>query len=151
VQQDLAKLRAQDLVRSQRDGNRVKFTANREHPLFAPISEIVLKTTGVVGVLGRALGEEPILCAFVFGSLPKGEATGESDIDLFVVGDVTVRSLTSKLTVVTEQVGRDVNPFVLSQVDFGERLNANDHFVTSVLAEPRWFVVGSEDVLAELG
>ena len=59
VQQDLAILQSQDLVRSRRDGNRVMFSANKAHPLYAAIVEIVLRTSGVVGVLAKILAEDP--------------------------------------------------------------------------------------------
>ena len=63
VQQDLVILRTQDLVVSHRDGNRVLFLANGDHPLFAPIREIVLRTVGIVSLLSQVFRGELIRCA----------------------------------------------------------------------------------------
>jgi hypothetical protein len=57
-----------DLVENRRDGNRAYFSANREHPLFIDIHNLVIKTAGLVDVLKNALStNEKIRLAFIFG------------------------------------------------------------------------------------
>ncbi|MFZ0132097.1 MAG: winged helix-turn-helix domain-containing protein [Desulfobacterales bacterium] len=50
IQTELRKLLNLDLVRKRRDGNRAYFSANREHPLFIDIHNLVIKTAKLVDV-----------------------------------------------------------------------------------------------------
>ena len=151
VRQELRKLKALDLVNERRDGNRAYFSANQAHPLYVEIRRLVLKTSGLVDVLRDALKSADVQTAFVFGSVAQGNEQARSDIDLMVVGDVGLRKLTSLLSGIPEQVGRDVSPHVMTGREYARRLRAGDHFVTRVLSGPKLFVVGTEHDFGAMG
>jgi predicted nucleotidyltransferase len=111
----------------------------------------VLKTTGLTTVLEKALGKKGIRAAFVFGSMAGGEEEAHSDVDLMVIGDVGLRELSRRLAGVSETLGREVNPHALHPTEFRKRRRSGDHFITSVMASPKIFVVGGEDDLTRLG
>ena len=140
VQQELKGLTAVGLLKSRRDGNRVYFSANPDHPAHRELSALVLKTNGLAGVLGKALTNPDVQLAFVFGSIARGETHAESDVDLMVIGSIGLRGLTKLLSGVAEVVGREINPHILTPEEFRERTRTKDHFVTSVLAAPMLFV-----------
>lgn len=151
VRQELKKLKQLHLVSERRDGNRTYYQANRSHPLYGEIHRMVLKTSGLVDVLAGALAGQPIDVAFVFGSLAAGAETAESDVDLMVIGDLGLRKLSTLLSGVSEQLGREVNPHVMSRSEYRKRLAAGDHFVSGVLDGPKLLVLGTEDDLEGLG
>lgn len=151
VQQELAGLAKAGLVTARRDGNRVYYQANRDNPVYGELRGIVLKTAGLVGVLQGALRAPGIELAFVFGSLASGKAQAESDVDLMVIGTVGLREVAQLISGLAERLGREINPHVLTKAEFARRKRAAEHFISSVLAAPRLFVIGSEDELAKLG
>lgn len=151
VQQELRGLTSVGLLKSRRDGNRVYFSANPDHPAHRELSALVLKTDGLAGVLGKALTDPEVQLAFVFGSIARGETHAESDVDLMVIGSIGLRGLTKLLSGVAEVVGREINPHILTPEEFCERKRNKDHFVTSVLAAPMLFVKGTEHELAAMG
>ncbi len=151
VRQDIDKLVEMGLVIRRPDGNRVYYVANLSHPLYAEIHRMVLKTAGLADVLAAALSSEGVRCAFVFGSMAGGNATPNSDIDLMVIGSVGLRKVSGLLSGVGNQLGREINPYVLSPTEFNRRIRDKDHFLTSVLASPKIFVAGSEDDLEAMG
>ena len=151
VTQDLGKLVKLGLVTSRRDGNRIYYSANQRHPLYPEIRLLVLKTAGLAEVLSEALQAANIQCAFVFGSVAGGTEDADSDIDLMVIGEISLRKVSSLLSTVGNRLGREINPHVMSSVEFGRRVREKDHFVTSVLAAPKIFVEGSENVLEGMG
>jgi predicted nucleotidyltransferase len=151
VTQDLGKLVKLQLVSSRRDGNRVYYSANQRHPLYPEIRLLVLKTSGLVDVLSEALETGNIQCAFVFGSVASGTENADSDIDLMVIGDISLRKVSSLLSAAGNQLGREINPHVMSSAEFARRVHEKDHFVTSVLANPRIFVKGSAHDLEGMG
>ena len=151
VRQELRRLKDLDLVSERRDGNRVYYQANRQHPLYREIHQMVLKTSGLVDVLARALRDQPLQVVFVFGSLAEGSETAGSDVDLMVIGNLGLRKLTALISDVAEQLGREVNPHVMSKAEYKMRLGAGDHFVNGVLNGPKLFVLGNQDDLEGLG
>lgn len=151
VRQDIGKLVKLGLLTRREDGNRLYYSSNEKHPLYAEIRQLVLKTVGLTDVLGEALKSDSIKCVFVFGSVASGNVLPESDIDVMVIGDVGLRKVSSLLSGVGSRLGRVVNPHVMKPAEFGERLNKNDHFITSVMASPKIFVLGSEHVLEAMG
>lgn len=151
VRQDMGKLVKLGLVTRRQDGNRVYYAANQRHPLYPEIHQIVLKTVGLADVLTSALKGPDIRCAFVFGSVANGSATPESDIDLMVIGNVGLRKIATLLSGRGDRLGREINPYVLTPAEFNKRIGRDDHFLTSVLASPKVFVVGSEHELEAMG
>jgi len=151
VRQELKKLATLGLVSARRDGNRLYFRANTDHPLHQDIRNLVLKTTGLTDVLREAIGEEKVCAAFVFGSIAQGTPNAESDVDLMVIGDLGLRELSRRLSGVSARLGREVNPHVLTATEFSKRREGGEHFVTSVVGSAKIFVVGSEHELAAMG
>lgn len=151
VQGELAKLSQFDLVTSRRDGNRRYFRANAGHPLFTDLQQLVLKTAGLRDVLAGALaGMAGVEVAFVFGSLAADAGKAASDVDLLVIGDVSLRKLAPVLRVSGEKLGREINPVTMSVAEFAKG-RANNPFLVDVLGKPKLFVKGGPDELARLG
>lgn len=151
VQGEVGRLRAAELLLERRDGNRLYFRANREHPLFPELRGIALKTTGLREQLTVALdGLAGVDLAFVYGSFAAGTAEAGSDIDLMVIGKVGLRKLAPRLRQPAEALGREINPHVLSQASFGAKREAGDGYVERVIEEPKVWIKGSDDELARL-
>jgi predicted nucleotidyltransferase len=151
VQQELRRLTRVGLVTARKDGNRVYYRANPDHPVHRDLSALVLKTDGLAGVLQPALKTPEIILAFVFGSVARGDTGAGSDVDLMVIGGVGLRQLTSLLLGIAGRVGREINPHVMTPQEFAKRKTDRDHFVTSVLGSPKLFVKGAEHELEAIG
>ena len=151
IQQELKKLFRLDLIKKRKDGNRLYYEANQEHPLYPDIHNLVLKTVGLVDFFREALKANPnIKLAFVFGSIARHEEKDKSDVDLMIIGDIGMRQLTGHLSGVSGPIGREINPHILSMKEFLKRKSAKDHFLIQVLESPRIFIIGNENELAEL-
>jgi hypothetical protein len=68
-----------------------------------------------------------------------------------VIGNVGLRKLSSSLFEITEQLGREVNPHVMTEAEYRKRSKKGDHFVTRVLDGPKLFIVGAEGDLEAMG
>ncbi|MFH1144515.1 MAG: nucleotidyltransferase domain-containing protein [Candidatus Eisenbacteria bacterium] len=150
VRQELRKLSRIGVVVVRRDGNRAYYSANTLHPFYSDIHSLVLKTSGLVDLLADALRHPDVRLAFVFGSIATGDSKADSDVDLLVIGAISLRQLSRRLSGVGAQIGRELNPLVLAPVEFSRRKRARDHFLTSVLRGSRLWVIGSEDELAAM-
>ena len=151
IRQDLQKLVRLDLVTTRRDGNRLYYRANTEHPLYPTIRQMVLKTAGLVEILKSAIDREGVEVAFVFGSLASSREKAASDVDLMVIGTVGLRALSGWLSGISEQIGREINPHTMTVEEFGRRKQKGDHFLSNVLESPKLFIIGNENDLATMG
>lgn len=151
IQTELKKLNRLDLVVSRRDGNRLYYRANREHPIYVDICNLVAKTSGIIGRLQIVAEELPeITCAFLFGSLATDTAAARSDMDLMIIGSVGLRRLSAALKEVAQTAGREINPYIVSAQEFRQRIQNQDHFMQNVMNASKIFIKGGEDDLAEL-
>lgn len=152
VQKELQKLIRLDLVMKKRDGNRVYYRANEEHPLYPDIRDLVLKTIGLVDILRSALlGHSGLILAFVFGSIARHEEKAVSDVDLMVIGNLGLRKVTALLSGASGKIGREINPHVLTKEEFIRRKSAGDHFLSNVLQFQKLFVIGNRHDLEAMG
>ncbi len=152
MQKELGYLQEIGLVKSERDGNRLYYRAETMHPLFPELRGLVLKTTGIVPELQKALAKVPgVELAFVFGSVAAGTAKIESDVDLMLIGTAGLRKVTTALRGVSERLGREINPHCLTVEEWQLKKSKKDAFVNRVLSEPKIWLKGGADELGKLG
>ena len=151
VRQEAQKLTKLELIIKREDGNRTYFSANQNHPLYPVLHELVLKTNGLVQVLERSLQSELIEIAFVFGSVSTGNLKPESDVDLFIIGDISLRELSGLLKNPSIVIGREINPYAVTVKEFIRRRSENDHFITRVLRSSKIMIKGNEDDIERMG
>jgi DNA-binding transcriptional ArsR family regulator len=151
IRQELRKLVSLDLVKRRSDSNRVYYRAHKSSPLYPELRNLVLKTAGLTDVLRNALRDDRIQVAFVFGSIADGKETADSDVDLFVIGQLGLRAISALLSGISEKIGREINPHVMSVNTFRKRIETGEHFISRVIESPKLFVVGTENDLDAMG
>lgn len=146
IQTEFKKLLRLDLVIKRRDGNRVYYRANKDHPLYSDIHSIVLKTIGLTDIFRKVFeGQQEIQFAFIFGSIANYREKASSDVDLMVLGKLGLRKLSKLLSGIPDQIGREINPHALSLEEFRKRKSNNDHFIAQVMKSPKIMIVGNKD------
>ena len=144
IQTEMKKLYRLNLVLKKRDGNSLYYNPNRQHPIFSDIHALVVKTVDLADVLKKALADQKdIQVAFIFGSI----AEGSEKADSVVVGEIGLRSLSSLLQGLTEEFGREINPYVLAPEEFSLRKSENEHFISRVLLSSKLFIIGDRNDL----
>jgi predicted nucleotidyltransferase/transcriptional regulator with XRE-family HTH domain/energy-coupling factor transporter ATP-binding protein EcfA2 len=104
------------------------------------------------GVLAEALKSSSgrIELAFVFGSTARLAQNTDSDIDLFIVGDVGLRELAAPLDRARTIVGRPINPVVYDRETLRAKYHAGNPFLQDVLRREKIFIQGGSDGLRDL-
>ncbi len=89
IKRELERMLAAGLITLTRIGNQNHYQANSQCPIYGELLGIVRKTFGVADVLKSALAplSDQIDYAFVYGSIAKGNAGAQSDVDLLVITD----------------------------------------------------------------
>ncbi|MBI1901940.1 MAG: nucleotidyltransferase domain-containing protein [Planctomycetia bacterium] len=149
LQRELAVLVAAGILMRRVEGRHVYYKPDPDCPILDELRAILRKTAGLVDVLREALRpfRSAIVASFVYGSVARGDEGSSSDVDLFIVGDVPLSKLASRLEKAEREIGRPVNPTVYSPAEFREKLRLRHHFVSSVAAAKKLFVHGGNDEL----
>jgi uncharacterized protein len=147
VQHALERIKKSDLIAVEKSGNRVYYQAKITHPAFIDLQQAFLKTDALNYVLQQAL--KPILSkityAFVFGSLAKGHSTSESDIDFFILGDLSLKETSKVLSSVSEELNREFNPVIMSSLDYKKKYAEKNRFAIELMETAKIWIKGSQN------
>lgn len=152
VQRELVTLSRFGLVVRSVSGRQVYYQANRDHPVFAELHSLIAKTVGVFQVLGSALAPlaKRLTWAFVYGSMARRDENAGSDVDLMIVGEVTLDEVLAQLAPVERAIGRPINPTLYTANEFRAKLESGNHFLRSVLRGEKVLLVGDLDELGKM-
>ncbi len=152
LHRELKAMAGSGLLLREKTGNLVFYRVNTECSIYEELAAIFRKTMGLTSLLQDALSDlgDRVEVAFVFGSMASGRQTAGSDLDICVLGAVSLRDVVKALSPVQEKLRREINPVVMTPKKFSELSRKKDRFVTRVLSEPVLFVKANRDELAEL-
>ena len=145
LQGELARLVEMGLVRREREGRRVVYVRSGYTPEWRAIEKLVA-TYGIPLLLRAALmGVPGVEAAFIFGSLARGDARPDSDVDLLVYGeeipDEEFGSALLELGIVLD--GRlDVKEYDRARFEHDNDFRVS--FLPTALAGPKVWLIGSD-------
>ena len=151
-QRELLRLSEAGIIRRSARDNQVHFQADPDCPIHDELKSLMMKTQGVADVIRTML--EPlggsVKGAVLHGSVARGSATKVSDVDVLVVGDAAFAEVVERLGPAQEILRREVNPCVMSEAEFRERISEGDHFLMSILGGALIPLVGDADELVRM-
>ena len=143
IRVELNRFEGAGLLNSLRDGNKKIYQANRDHPLYCDIHNIIMKETGIDRVIEKVIHRiGKLLCVYLTGDFAHGKDS--SVIDLILVGDNIDREyLARKIMQAEELVGRKVNYTLIGSID------AKKHLINFKPSEllPLWNNGDSKEVI----
>jgi len=151
IHRELKAMAESGLLLREQVGNQVLYQANQACPIYKELAAIFRKTIGLASLLQDALSSvaQDIDVVFVFGSMAAGSQIHSSDVDVLVLGDVSLINVVKALSPVQAVLGREINPVVMTMDKLLAQLRKKDRFATRVLEEPKIFVIGGEDEFAK--
>jgi predicted nucleotidyltransferase len=152
LHRELRAMAESGLLLREKVGNQVFYQANGDGPIFEELAAIFRKTVGLTSLLETALSDigDGIDLSFVFGSMASGRQSAGSDLDICVVGEVSILEVVKALSSVQETLRREINPVVMTKKKFLSLLKKGDRFVTRMLTEPKLFITADKDEFAKL-
>ena len=151
IRTELINLEKIGLLRSRISGKQRYYSINTGHVLFPEFKSMILKTIGLGSVLKNAFKEaDKIEVAFIYGSYARNTEDTESDIDLFVVGSISTKDLQVVISGIESKFQREINPTIYPREELQSKFRSKNHFILSVLKEPKIFLKGDEHGLREL-
>ena len=139
VMRELHSLRDAGILLSREVGRQVIYRLNPDCPIYDELRSILRKTTGLCAVLRSALEplNDQIEQAYIYGSHARGDERSDSDVDLMIVGSVTLRELSSPLREASRSLRRVISPTLYTPAAYEEELEMGDSFVARVHNDKR--------------
>jgi len=151
MRRELIHLETIGLLKSRMSGRQKYYSLNTNHTLFPEFKSMILKTVGIGDVLKRVVKDrDDIIAAFIYGSYAKNTEDTESDIDIFVVGDISSKDLQEVVSAIEGETKREINPTVYSLNELKKKYKAKNHFILSVFKETKLFLKGDENGFRKL-
>jgi len=146
VMRELHALRDAGILHSNPVGRQVIYRLNPDCPIYEELRSIIRKTVGLAGVLQEVLAplRDRIELAYVYGSHASGEEKAESDVDLMIVGEVSLREVSAPLRRAREMLRRQINPTLYRTEEYKVALAEKNSFVKQVHDGPRIEIIGRD-------
>ncbi len=141
---ELHSLRNAGLLTAKNVGNQIIYHLNPDCPIYNEVRSIVRKTLGLAHILREAL--EPLAAkieiAYVYGSLAQGTERSDSDVDLMIVGDISLREISPLLAEAHRAIRREISPTLYRSQEYAKALEDGTSFVRRVHDGPRIDLIG---------
>jgi len=138
---------AAGLVSREQIGKHHTYRIDTGSPIYAEIKTLLSKLFGPAEALRQALaggGPPDVEAAFLFGSAARAQDNLSSDLDVFVIGEISRFALARQLAGAERELGREVNAMAYPRQDVERRLAEGDGFLREVFSGPRLMLFGSD-------
>lgn len=148
VSMELRNLEEIGLLSSRNEGNLKYFSLNKGFVIYEELKSIFMKTKGAVGIIREAVStKRHIDYAFIYGSFATGEERAESDIDVMVIGGISLEEVLALIRGPEEKLSREINVSLYDLQEMRKRVKDHNPFIMEVLEGSKIMLVGDEDEL----
>lgn len=134
VQETLKSLTKLGLTETQTIGRASVHTINEEHASVAPL-RILLDPVAALRDAVSAVTDGDVQAVLLFGSIARGEATPDSDIDLAVIAPPDWDNRVELEDSVRMHLGNDCDVLVLTEADFNRLAASGEPVVSDILRD----------------
>lgn len=147
VQREVRNLSEYGIILEENVGNQKQYRLNEKSPIYSELKMLIIKTVALADELNKALQplKGKIDIAFIYGSFAAGTEDSESDIDLMVVGDVSLKEIIGAVYEVGQKLSRQISPTVLSLNEYQKGMQERSGFIFKVSSEMKISLIGDLD------
>ena len=151
ISRELARLENMGILVSYAEGKQKYYQTNKKCPFYEELKGLAQKTVGVIKFISETLRSTPkIKIAFIYGSFAKGTELSDSDIDLFLVGNFSLKTIDKVLSNLESMLGREINYVAFTEKEFREKLVEKDGFVEDVIKSKIIPIIGDVDEIRKV-
>lgn len=148
VRRELINMTDGGMLKSEKRGNRIYYTFNRNYLFHKELMSMVAKTVG----LGKAIRKNKnklgkVKFAMISGRFARKMPRKKDTVDLLLVGHVILPQLSALIKEQEAKLGREINYTVMTDDELEFRKERRDPFINNILQGTRVMVIGDEEDL----
>ncbi len=128
--------------------NKNKISLNNSCSYLEDLKNLFVKTDAIYYPIKKALNDKRIKFALIFGSFASGEYRKDSDIDLMIIGDISLNDIIKIIRVPENKIKKDINPIVWTNKNLKKEKESG--FVRDIFAKKIIMIKGDENELREI-
>tara|TARA_Y100000310_G_scaffold316526_1_gene368386 strand:- start:1010 stop:1576 length:567 start_codon:yes stop_codon:yes gene_type:complete len=144
VSRELTNLILLSIIKKDKDS----FSLNEECTFLLDLRNILLKTDSFKFEIEKAFKNRKVEFVFVFGSFANNNYTSESDMDLFVVGNISNIELTKMLRPIEDKLDREINHVIWPLQNLKEKSKIS--FIRDIAKKKIIMIKGNENELRKI-
>ena len=151
VRRELANLLKAGVINFETRGNRLYYWADKQSPLFFNLLTIANQSSGLGLKLqnkNETLGT--IKLVFYSNKFITGDKRTPDDIDLIIVGDVSLREIDAFIKQEQEIRGHEINYMVMGKGEFRLRRQKRDQFIVDFFLGNPIAIIGNQSEISSL-
>ncbi len=142
VRREISSLKGIELLKEHLRGNNKYYQLNKNFCLYPELKSIIFKTSGIQGIFKDTFKKIPgVKTAFIYGSYAKGNETGQSDVDLMVIGAVDYNRLLKSIKKIEEKIKREIDFVVYNEKEFLKKVK-DEYFMKNIMGSPKINIIG---------
>lgn len=134
VQVALKNLADLGIVRTMAAGKATLHTINPDHYAVRPLRDLADPITALRTVI-KEVADEAVSSVLVFGSVARGEATAQSDVDLVVVTTSPWDKRADLQSAVANRLGVDCDVLLVTQAEFDDMASHGEPVIDDILRD----------------
>lgn len=133
-----------DILFREKEANLMYYRLNQANRLLKNIKEIVRQTIGIEVLLkDRFARVKDIEYAFIFGSYANNNFKSDSDIDLYVIGDISEKDLHRETARLEKEINHEINYNLSTLAEFKQNLKKS--FFHQSILKNHILIIGNQD------
>lgn len=125
--------------------DRLQYKAS-DDPALVPLIHLFKRSSALVDDIRNAISVVAgVDVAFIFGSFAGGRETAKSDVDIFVVGDLSELKLNAMFKPLSRKYNKSINVSVFSRQDVLQQLKGGDEIIKNIIEAPMINLKGTID------
>lgn len=151
IRRELANLQKSGVISSEWRGNRLYYWADKQSSLFFNLLAIANQSSGLGLKLqnkNETLGT--IKLVFYSNKFITGDKRNPDDIDLIIVGDVSLREIDSFIKQEEQTRGHEINYMVMGKGEFRLRRQKRDQFIVDFFLGSPIAIIGNQSEISSL-
>lgn len=147
VQRTLKRLVEAGLILKATRHKKTYYKADHQHVAYDDMRKLILKAKIFSDPFKNDLEKlkNKVSYGFIYGSVAQGSNTPQSDIDIFLVGDLSYDDAGPFIFHLGRELVQEVNVIIFSPRELEKQLSYKNIFVLNVLQEPKIWLFGDKD------
>lgn len=146
VQRTLKRLVETGLILKSIHHRKAYYRADLKHVAYEDIKQLIIKAK----IFSKSFQDDiqsindNITYGFIFGSFAKGTNTLASDVDIFLIGNLTYHDTGSFIFKLGRELTQEVNVVIFTPQEFSLAIKHKNSFILNILNEPKIWLFGDK-------